>query len=310
MEHLEQRTKSLVAHSISGNTTKSYKTALAKFYQFCTLYSIPSVNISVHTLTLFISFLSFQSLAPTTIASHIAALAFHFKVHAQPDPTSAFVVKKQLKGLKQGRTPADIRLPITAAVLQKILNALQAVTVNSYDHKLFAAMYTLAYFGFLRVSELTAASRSTPVNLSKTILCSDIKLCALQADVRLKVTKTNQSGTPTILQLSSVPSSPICPVAALHAYKPFTSAPLAPFFVHYGGEPVTRYQFCAVLSKALLYAKIPYAHRYKAHSFRIGVSTQAAMNSIADQDIKVYGRWSSKTTTHKRYIRIPSSQLI
>ena len=67
------------------------------------------------------------------------------------------------------------------------------------------------------------------------------------------------------------------------------------------GAPLTRYQFCAVLRKAIQFLGLD-SNKYKSHSFRIGAATQCAMNGIDVEAIKNMGRW--KSISYRNYIRI------
>ncbi|VDI23821.1 Hypothetical predicted protein, partial [Mytilus galloprovincialis] len=66
---------------------------------------------------------------------------------------------------------------------------------------------------------------------------------------------------------------------------------------------VTRYQFNAVLKKALNVANIT-SDNFQSHSFRIGAASQSSKMGFSDDEIQDFGRWESKA--YKRYIRIPT----
>ena len=68
--------------------------------------------------------------------------------------------------------------------------------------------------------------------------------------------------------------------------------PQSPHFLsHFDVSPVTRFQFTAVLKRALQFAGLSDA-RYTSHSFRIGAATSAAMAGIPEADIQHMGRGS------------------
>ena len=73
------------------------------------------------------------------------------------------------------------------------------------------------------------------------------------------------------------------------------------FFCHANGSPLTRYQFSAVLFKAIHAAGLPVS-RFRTHSFRIGCATTLASQGVSIEVIKKFGRWQSDTVN--RYIRI------
>ena len=71
-------------------------------------------------------------------------------------------------------------------------------------------------------------------------------------------------------------------------------------FYHANGKPITRYQFSAVLLKALISAGIQ-SDNFKSHSFRIGAASEASVNGISDSKIMELGRWKSQAV--KNYLR-------
>ena len=62
-----------------------------------------------------------------------------------------------------------------------------------------------------------------------------------------------------------------------------------PLFCYFDKAPLSRYQFNAVLKKALAYLNIP-AQGYKNHSFRIGMATTLCADGRSDEEIKRMGR--------------------
>ncbi|CAC5391882.1 unnamed protein product [Mytilus coruscus] len=81
---------------------------------------------------------------------------------------------------------------------------------------------------------------------------------------------------------------------------------IGPAFIHFGGNYVTRYQFNAVIKKALNVANIT-SDNFQSHSFRIGAASQSSKMGFSDDEIQDFGRWESKA--YKRYIRIPTLKL-
>ena len=74
------------------------------------------------------------------------------------DVSKFFIVLKLLEGMRRLKNPCDSRLPVTGPLLHKIFIFLPQVYFNTYETKLFRAVYSLAFFGFLRVGELTLST--------------------------------------------------------------------------------------------------------------------------------------------------------
>ena len=78
----------------------------------------------------------------------MSAISFHCKVQNLEDVTKKFVIVKLLEGMKRLRKPSDSRLPITPALLTRILQVLPSVCVNQYESWLLKASYFIAFYQF------------------------------------------------------------------------------------------------------------------------------------------------------------------
>jgi hypothetical protein len=61
--------------------------------------------------------------------------------------------------MKRLKNRADTRLSITPDILQRIVSILPGICFNMYENKLFKAAFTLAYWGLLRVGEITLSNK-------------------------------------------------------------------------------------------------------------------------------------------------------
>ncbi len=149
----------------------------------------------------------------------------------------------------------------------------------------------------MRVSDVTAHSKQLDlIDNNRTLLISDlIKLAPKECEIQLNVTKTNQTGPPTLLQLSTVPNCSLCSVPALECYINMRPASNGPLFIQFDLSDLTRYQFTTILKRTLCYAHVPNSHFYKNHSFSIDRSSQGVENILPDEEIKCICRWSSKS---------------
>lgn len=218
------------------------------------------------------------------------------------DPTKYFIVQKMLEGLSKLNPKKDRRLPITPSVLRTLLHRLPFVCKSLYESKLFSAAFSLAFHGFLRVGEITATSADLT---SRVLSLDDVKISSDKSHLRITIrsSKTDQRGQGVTLQIAATHDA-ICPVQALLEYlhvRPVDIKRPGPLFCHINGQPLTRYQFSAVLKKALAALGGDYS-RYQSHSFRIGAATAAAAMGVSVDDIKRAGRWSSDA--FKTYIRL------
>ncbi|VDI08973.1 Hypothetical predicted protein [Mytilus galloprovincialis] len=182
--------------------------------------------------------------------------------------------------------PKDVRLPITRDLLSKIYNVLPAVCHNDFETKLFQASFSLAFFGFLRVGELTADHKHASTQ-SHAIEYNDIKINLSSIEIRLRSSKTDQCCTGTTIVIDVRPGD-VCAVFALRNYLKVRPNVAGQLFCHFDGTPVTRYQFSGVLKKSLNVLGLSQG-KYSSHSFRIGAATSAAMNGLSDSEIQAMG---------------------
>ena len=167
---------------------------------------------------------------------------------------------------------------------------------------------TLAFFGFLRIGELTCNSTFDPkhhlMNRDITFMPRNSPQYML---VRLKVSKTDPFRQGQTIVIGKT-NSALCPITAMVAY--LNSRPLSsdsgPLFTYVSGGFLTREKLTRetrlLISKGGLDSR-----EFAGHSFRIGAATTAASANLPPWLIKVLGRWSSDC--FESYIKTPPSVL-
>ena len=256
-----------------------------------------------------------RSLAPGSIKVYTAAVGNFHRQHGLKDPTRH---NHRLKLVLRGATRAHcllnhttvrhIRHPITSKILAPLLGQLKhSKSYNKHDKRMLSAAFTLAFYGFLRVSEFTSPShkrfdpRIHPIT-------TDISWSKSHFHYRLKKSKTDQlhKGQTIYLPRSR---GPTCPYAAMKMYLKHsraTSRP-SPLFVFSDGTPLNRGS-CLKHLRYLLKTMGYNPRHYNTHSFRIGAATSAAQAGLSSHDIKLLGRWRS--TAYQRYIRSNTTHLL
>ena len=114
--------------------------------------------------------------------------------------------------------------------------------------------------------------------------------------------KTEQFGKGVSIHISAQASKTLCPVFNLKKFLNSRSLFGGPLFCHFDCNPLTRYQFAAILKKSLSLLGVDHSHM-TSHSFSIGMATTCVIAGIPDEQIKTLGRW--KSGTYLRYIGIP-----
>ena len=163
---------------------------------------------------------------------------------------------------------------------------------------------TLAFFGFLRIGELTCDSHFNPKHhLTISDLVFMPKSSPKYMLVRLKVSKTDPFRKGQTIVIGRANSN-LCPISAMLAYlesrPPIPNS--RPLFIFQFGSFLTRGRFTSetrlLLSKGGLNSS-----EFAGHSFRIGAATTAASANLPPWLIKVLGRWSSDC--FERYTKTP-----
>ncbi len=119
-----------------------------------------SLPISPSNVGLFIAFMFQRSYAASTAYTYVSALGYSHRRAGFSDPTKVFWVTEMLKGYHKLGSRLDTRLPITLPILRRITEAVISISSSQYRAYLFHAMFTTAFFAFLRIGEITACSRS------------------------------------------------------------------------------------------------------------------------------------------------------
>ena len=162
-------------------------------------------------------------------------------------------------------------------------------------------MFLLAFYGFLRCTEFTAANSNFDPTLHPCL--SDISFPDHNTLIyTLKRSKSSQHRlTPIYLFRINSPVSPYEPLANhVHFRQSLHALPSDPLFTDETGSIATRTWFLHHLRQILATSGFP-AERYSGHSFRIGAATTAASRGLQDHTVQLLGRWSSQA--YQTYIR-------
>ena len=297
--------------TMSDSTVATYRRAYALLTEFKRRI-FPDAQIwpaTEATVTTFISFLHQKSLAASTILTYVSAIGTLHKYAGLSDPTSSFLVRKTLYGLQKLKSRRDIRLPITFSILSKLMQQINRSQLSAFNKTLFAAMFQIAFHGFLRIGEIVlrnSAQQATTILQAQNTTFYMLNDTVSSVQITLINWKHNYSNQPTNIIIKGKPNSEFCPCQSLVQYfrlRGFTNGPL---FKTEDGSPCNRNFFNATLKGLLRDAGLDYEH-IKGHSFRIGAATTAAIKGVSETEIQRLGRWKSKA--YNRYIRIPDLKM-
>lgn len=294
-----------IFEAFSPRTLQSYLTAWRCFKTFHLIFNLPFPDFSLLTITSFISYLNTaKNLQVGSIKGYLSGIQFFHKlIFGSP---SCEITNSQtsllIKGIQKTHpTRPDVRQPLTLDLLTRCIRTLRLGYHSINTARTLDAMFILAFFGFLRCSELAITSNFNP-KIHPTI--SD--LCLLDNETIsyfIKQSKTDQTKKGHFIYIFNL-QSPIQPYQTLQSYLHFknsqTKSPSDPLFTDDSNHPVTRFWFQKHLKLILIQSGIPAEH-FSSHSFRIGAATTAAQKGLSQQQIQALGRWSSEA--FKSYIR-------
>ena len=287
--------------SLAPNTALTYSRAWSSFTAYSTsVYKqVLNLPISPADICLFVAYLHNSGKAPKTISTYLSALGYIHKITGLSDPTTSFIVSKLMAGAYRSRPSFDLRLPITIAILDQLVDALNHTVPTLYDIQLFKAMYLFAFYTFARIGELT----TNILNPHSSLQLSDIEtLKSASGDIILvtfRQYKHNVSGPPHKISFGHGPSK-MSPVQALKTYLQLRGSQPGPLFCSITGQPISRHAFDCQLHKTLKFCHLD-GSKYKGHSFRIGAATYRAELGDSDAQIRSLGRWHSNAFL--KYIR-------
>ena len=162
--------------SLAANTRKLYSRIWSEFRNFCASHlqvQDAIIPVSISTLSLFLASLFMKGYAPSTLFTYNSAVSYMHKLNGLPDPGSSVFIQKMLQGAKKSRIQVDNRLPITKSILYRLVLALNKTCSLPYYQSLYKAMFVTAFFGLLRVGEIT---KNLNDKESHCLQLSDIKM--------------------------------------------------------------------------------------------------------------------------------------
>ena len=300
-------------NGLAPSTQRCYSAGQQRYIQFCTQADVIPIPTSENTLSFFAAYLARSGLAYSTIKvyfSSIGNLHLSCSQHIAYQTALTPRLEQILRGIKreQAFTRSErIRLPITIDIMHKIYDVLSKTPTKYQEIMLWAACCT-AFFGFLRVGEMTVPSQQeydSSCHLALRDIALNNSMTPTIAWLTIKQSKTDpfRKGAKLCLSLTD---SVVCPIKALLPYLALRGKGSGPLFILEDGSPLSRASFKSLLSATLKEAGLDDS-KYNTHSFRIGAATSAKAAGISDAHIQLLGRWRS--SAFQGYIRTPTQIL-
>ncbi|XP_068045029.1 uncharacterized protein [Anomalospiza imberbis] len=280
------KTLSLLEHSGDSRLWQAYLEGLKKFLVFRESMGMPAAwPIPVEQIRGFLAVESNDSSSKTLI--YMAALSYLSKLTGNSDPLEDPITYCMVTGLKRrAGILRDKYLPVTIEMLRSLLGVLESACVTHYECLLFRALFTVAFFGALRIGEMVAKHRN--VLQPELLYLSDLQLMERKVLLFLPYSPVDQERHVISLALSGEPW--VCPVLALRSYLTARPRQEGPLFVHSDFRTVTKREFLAVLRRALCLLGLS-PEQYGVHSFWLGTAVTAARCGYPGEDVTRLARW-------------------
>ena len=290
---LVDQASGVIYNALAKSTFESYTRTWAAFLEFldCKGLDVSVKKLNASHVMIYLMSLVNKGLASSTIISRMSALNFVFKLLKLPEPSMDFWIKEFLIGLKKMNPQADTRIAITLQVLEQMIKSLDNLDLSSYDKKMFKAMFTLMFHGFLRPGEVTGK-----INNLMFQHCDLHKKLLFLTFFKFK----HHKGPPYSIKVERTKTVD-CPVRAMHEYLAVRGSKKGPLFCFKKRKIVSYSRLSNLLKKCVSILNIK--GKCTPHCFRIGAATWAASQGASDQEIKRIGRWSNDSFL--KYVRIP-----
>ena len=209
--------RQLIYLGIAPSTRLTYQSGVTSSLNFCTSYNIFPYLASLLTLQFFCAHLA-SKVSYKTIKVYLAGIHLAHLEREHTDPTDNEPLRLLIRGVwgLQGDSPR-CRLPITIAVLCTLKYQLRISNLPLLEQRLLWAAFTLAFYGFLHVSEFTGAA----------LQWSDIQFNTQNISVTIRQSKTDSFRKGHVLNLTPTQTS-TCPIKTFQQY-----AAMIPLHRHY-----------------------------------------------------------------------------
>ena len=269
----------------------AFKMQLWSILFHSTLFQTASFTLLILpvTLALFIAYLFERNYAASTVNTYISAIGYSHKLLGLFDPRRVFYIIQMLKGYG---SQLDSRLPITLLILKNLLEVSPRINGSHYQICQFKVMYSLAFYAFLRIGEITSTYNPgcQPLQLNQLAYNCDSSNHVLSIKLTFHNFKHDYNERPCQLTITRQPAC--CPVQLLLEYLALRGNREGAILMTQGGRPVAREVFATQLSETIQLCGLD-PNRYKGHSFRIGAASYAAGQVMSESQIRIMGRWQS-----------------
>lgn len=285
---------------VASPSKRAYHAIFDNFLDFLDLFNTLTDRWE-EKMVLYATFLADNIYGEDTIRSYMSAIRYQLQqdgVHLNED---RILLESIVRSTRYKNRQKRQRLGISEYMLHKLLDQVDlSFSGQPYLTALYKAMFTLAFYGLLRVSELTSGRH--PI-LAKNVIAAKNKL---KIQITLESSKTHTPAQKKqVIRFPDQDEEEDCFKWLNTKYCPFTivenyismreaiATEKEQFFIFKNNIPIKEGSFRRTLKKLLIKANFN-AENYNTHSFRIGRANHLMyrMNFSVDR-IQLKGRWAS-----------------
>ena len=288
-------------------TQSSYLRMFKLFISFCICVNVNLSAISASVILAFLEFLVQNQISHSSIPNYVSSVRSMMSFYGLNNSAfDHFQVKMFLRSTKINR---PLLLSTTAIINIPLLSRIVAACDTMYMGQVYKAVYLVAFFSFLRISNL-APHKASEFDQSRQLAKGDVFFYTGGAKLLIKWSKTLQTRDKLVfIHLPDLGASPLCPVTALKMLKAIvpgsSTSPLFQIKVKKLWVPLTDSRIRGHF--AMVQEKLGIKNRgFSFHSFRRSGASFAFNNNVRIQDIQAHGTWTSDCVW--RYICQDSSR--
>ena len=286
--------KRRLASALRPKTESCYASLFRSFVAFCVCVKLDISQLNVMHVLSYLEYLITQKVTANMLANHVSACRAKFIMNGlQFELWDHPNVRYLLRSVRINR---PIMVTKKHVIDLSTLHQMVALCEDMYLGQIFKAVFLLAFFGFLRLSNIAPHSLSS-FDPSRHLCAGDLIFGQQFLKVILKWTKTIQGRDKVhLLTLPKVKGSNLCPYQAckqaLKLYQPSSNQPLFQFYSNQQWIVLTDTRIRKFLARINIKLGLP-RNYYTFHAFRRSGATLAYNSKVPIPQIKHHGSWSS-----------------
>ena len=282
---------------MAQSTSRAYATGVRAYTQYAALRQFPAFPVQPSKL---LDFLAYSSSRHQSATGKVCLQGIRHHCVVNGLPITAFEdprINLLLQGIARTQATSGhrpTRNPGTQEHLLLVANFLPHAGLTPPDQKMLWSALTLAYFGFLRVSEYTSTVSARTLTPSRVAVHDNL------IKLTIPFAKTAQLGGGDDVIVGAT-GGRTCPLIAYREYLAVRPKLDGPLYLFQTGQPLQPWDVNDLLHRALPGLNIT------SHSLRIGAATAAGEKGLPDYVIRRAGRWRSNA--YLRYVRLSEPDL-